>query len=422
MNLLISFVKDFLTAPEILVGLIVCIGLIVQKKTLSQIITGTSKTIIGILILFAGAGTVVSTLNYLGPLLQNAFNAQGLVPANEVFVAVAMSKYAGVTAYIIIGGFIVNLLLARFTPMKYIFLAGHHILYAAVLYTIILATFDITGAGAVIIGSLFSGFLFTALPAINQRFMNRITDGQPIAMGHFGATGYWLAGFLGKYVGDPNDSTENIRVPKSLQFIKETVVASTIIIIILFGLCVALIDPGFLTDELNVNKNPIVFVIIQGLTFGAGLTIIIQGVRMMVGEILPAFEGIATKVVPDAIPALDCPVVFPFAPNAVLIGFVSATIAGIATTVIIRMLGGVVVVPPVIQFFFMGGAAGVFGNATGGKKGAILGGIVNGILFTALPPYLFQYTNLMVPGEVTMADPDFCWSGIILGKILSLLR
>lgn len=43
------------------------------------------------------------------------------------------------------------------------------------------------------------------------------------------------------------------------------------------------------------------------------------------------------------------------------------------------------VVPPVIEFFFMGGAGGVFGNRTGGVKGAILGGAINGILFIILP-------------------------------------
>jgi len=418
MEMIIGFAKDFLASAEILVGLIVCLGLAVQKKSLSQVITGTAKTIIGILILFAGAGTIVGTLSYLSPLIQNAFKAEGLVPATDVFVAVAMSKYAGPTAYIIIGSLIVNVLIARFTPLKYIFLAGHHILYQAVLLTVVFAGYGVTGWPAIVYGSLFAGLTFSVLPAINQRYMNKITDGQPLAMGHFGATGYWLAGFFGKFIGDPKDSTENIQVPKALQFIKETVIASTLVIILLFAVCTIFADPGFIKIELGVDKNPVVFIIIQGLTFGAGLTIVIQGVRMMVGEILPAFEGIATKIVPNAVPALDCPVVFPFAPNAVIIGFASATLAGVITTFVVRMLGGMVVVPPVVQFFFMGGAAGVFGNATGGRKGAILGGALNGILFTILPPFLWQHTKLMVPEPLTITDPDFCWSGIIVGNIL----
>jgi len=38
------------------------------------------------------------------------------------------------------------------------------------------------------------------------------------------------------------------------------------------------------------------------------------------------------------------------------------------------------IVPPFIMLFFPGGAGGVFGNATGGVKGAILGGAICGIL------------------------------------------
>jgi len=46
-----------------------------------------------------------------------------------------------------------------------------------------------------------------------------------------------------------------------------------------------------------------------------GITVLLVGVRMLIAEIVPAFRGIALKVVPDAVPALDCPVVFDFAPD-----------------------------------------------------------------------------------------------------------
>lgn len=37
-----------------------------------------------------------------------------------------------------------------------------------------------------------------------------------------------------------------------------------------------------------------------------GVYILLAGVRLLLGEIVPAFRGIAMKLVPDAIPALDC--------------------------------------------------------------------------------------------------------------------
>ena len=48
----------------------------------------------------------------------------------------------------------------------------------------------------------------------------------------------------------------------------------------------------------------------QGLEFGIAVAVILFGVRTILGELIPAFQGIANKVVPGAIPALDCPIVF----------------------------------------------------------------------------------------------------------------
>src|SRR5690625_6794843 len=62
----------------------------------------------------------------------------------------------------------------------------------------------------------------------------------------------------------------------------------------------------------------------QGLQFGIAVAVILFGVRTILGELVPAFQGIAAKVHPGAIPALDAPVVFPSAQNAVLIGFLSS--------------------------------------------------------------------------------------------------
>lgn len=423
MDFIIDLLLEIVTSAEILIGLVAFIGLLVQKKPLAEIITGTTKTIIGILILGAGAGVLASSLAYLSPLIKEAFNVEGLAPLTDAYVPIVLEELGAITSYIIIGSFLVNLLLARFTKFKYIFLAGHCILYFAVVMAVVLTANEVYGLPAVIIGSLFAGFLMTILPAINQKYMDKITGGEKMAMGHSGATGYWLAGFVGKYVGDPEDSTETMKLPKSLSFAKETIVAATLVIVIIFAICVAFTGADFLETEFGVTQNVVIFVIMQGLTFGAGLTILMQGVRMMISEILTAFEGIATKIVPNAIPALDCPVVFPYAPNAVLIGFVSATISGIVASLIFSQIVGIAIIPPVMEFFFMGGAAGVYGNSTGGRKGAIVGGAIQGILFTVLPYFFWLETRSVVAaGAITVTDTDLALSGVILDKILQIFK
>ena len=61
------------------------------------------------------------------------------------------------------------------------------------------------------------------------------------------------------------------------------------------------------------------YIFTHSIYFGVGLVVMLQGIRLEITEILTAFKGFADKVVPDAIPALDCPTIFNYAPNALLI-------------------------------------------------------------------------------------------------------
>ncbi|SYV96007.1 Ascorbate-specific PTS system EIIC component, partial [Mycoplasma putrefaciens] len=95
-----------------------------------------------------------------------------------------------------------------------------------------------------------------------------------------------------------------------------------------------------------IKKDDDVFVqgLLQAFTFAAGVEIILIGVRMFIAEIIPSFQGISKKLVPDAKPALDCPTVYPYAPNAVIIGFISSFVAGIIVmgiTILITSINGV---------------------------------------------------------------------------------
>lgn len=59
---------------------------------------------------------------------------------------------------------------------------------------------------------------------------------------------------------------------------------------------------------------------------------------------------------------------FTYAPNAVLIGFISSFIGGVIGMVILGAVGAVLIIPGLVPHFFCGATAGIYGNATGGKK------------------------------------------------------
>lgn len=68
--------------------------------------------------------------------------------------------------------------------------------------------------------------------------------------------------------------------------------------------------------QVSGGTNVVLFAIIQGLTFVAGVLVLLQGVRMFLGEIVPAFKGISEKLVPGARPALDIPIFYAAGPVA----------------------------------------------------------------------------------------------------------
>jgi PTS system ascorbate-specific IIC component len=417
---MLKLILDILSVPAVLVGLVAMVGLLAQKKPGTDVIKGTIKTIMGFLVLGSGAGIVVAALGHFGVMFQEGFGIRGVVPNNEAIVALALKTYGTQTALIMTFGMLANIIIARFTKLKYIFLTGHHTLYMACLIAAILVAGGVTGVPLVIVGSIILGFVMAIFPAMAQPTMRRITGQDDVAFGHFGTVGYVLSAWVGKLVGKNSKSTEEVNVPQGLGFLRDTSVAISLTMGLLYIIVAVAAGPTFIEGKLSGGQNFLVFAVIQAITFAGGVYVILTGVRLILGEIVPAFRGIALKIVPEAKPALDCPVVYPYAPNAVLIGFLSSFLGGVVGMVILIMMNSTVILPGVVPHFFCGATAGVFGNATGGRRGAFWGAFAQGLLITFLPVLLMPTLGSLGYADTTFSDTDFGVVGIILGNILKI--
>jgi len=417
MSSIILFIQELLQSPQILIGLIVLIGLIAQKKPVNEVVRGTLKAILGFVIIGAGAGILVGSLDYFGQLFQEAFNVQGVVPNNEAIAARALEDYATYTAGIMVIGMGANILIARFSRLKYIFLTGHHTLFMAALIAVVLKVAGLDGVLLYVLGGMALGLTMVIFPAIGQRYMREVTKSDDIALGHFSTTTYFLSGFFGKLVGKGSKSTEDMKFPQSLSFLRDSSVSIALTMLIMYLITTIAAGPAFVADELGIADNYIIFAFIQSLTFAAGVYIVLQGVRMVITEIVPAFKGWSDKLVPDAKPALDCPIVFPYAPNAVLIGFLVSFVGGLVGMGILILVGGIVILPGIIPHFFLGATAGVFGNATGGRRGAVVGSFVNGVAISFLPLLLIPILGDLGFENTTFGDADFVMVGSFIGLL-----
>lgn len=418
--LFLKVILDILSVPAILVGIVAMVGLLLQKKPSSEVVKGTIKTVMGFLVLGGGAGIVVGALSSFGTMFQQGFGIQGIVPNNEAIVAVALKTYGTQTALIMAFGMVANILIARFTKLKYIFLTGHHTLYMACMIAAILVAGGLKGVTLVIVGSIVLGFIMALFPAIAQPTMRKITGQDDVAFAHFGTIGYVFSAWVGKLVGKNSKSTEEMNFPQGLTFLRDTSVAISLTMGLLYIIVAVAAGSTFVEAKLSGGQNFIVFSIIQAITFAGGVYVILSGVRLILAEIVPAFTGIAMSLVPNAKPALDCPVVYPYAPNAVLIGFLSSFVGGVVGMFILISLKSTVILPGVVPHFFCGATAGVFGNATGGRKGAIFGAFAQGLLITFLPVLLMPVLGDLGYGNATFSDADFGVVGILLGNFLKI--
>ncbi|EMK6987183.1 PTS ascorbate transporter subunit IIC [Vibrio alginolyticus] len=409
--------NDVLSEPAVLVGLIALIGLIAQKKPVTECIKGTVKTILGFIVLGAGAGLVVTSLGDFATIFQHAFGITGVVPNNEAIVSIAQEAFGKEMAMIMFFGMLVNILIARFTPWKFIFLTGHHTLFMSMMVAAILASSGMKGVPLIALGSLVVGSVMVFFPAIAHKYMKQVTGSDDVAIGHFSTLSYVLSGFIGSKFGNKEHSTEEMNVPMSLLFLRDTPVAISFTMGIIF-MVTCIFAGGDFVREVSGGKHWFMFALMQSITFAGGVYVILQGVRMVIAEIVPAFKGISDKLVPNAKPALDCPVVFPYAPNAVLVGFLSSFAAGLLGMFLLYVMGLTVIIPGVVPHFFVGAAAGVFGNATGGRRGAILGAFAQGLLITFLPVFLMPVLGDLGFANTTFSDADFGAVGILLGLIV----
>jgi PTS system ascorbate-specific IIC component len=323
MNGVLKVLLDIFRQPAVIVALISLIGLSVQRKPLTDIMKGTIRTFVGFLVLAAGAGVVSGALTPFGDMFQEAFHVQGVVPNNEAIVGTVLVQYGSIAALIFFLGMVINVLLSATTRFKYVYLSGHVAFYMATMITVIFVAAGFPTWGVLLWGSIAQGLIVTLSPAIVQPFMKDVTGTDDVALGHTGGAGIALGGLIARLTRSkkhPSKSTEDIHFPSGLGFLRDTTVIVALSMGIIYVIVALFAGPTYIESKLSSGENFIVFSVIQAATFSAGVFIILAGVRVVLGEIIPAFKGISEHLVKDAKPALDVPVTFTFAPNAVMIG------------------------------------------------------------------------------------------------------
>lgn len=437
----LTFFKDFVGTPAILVGIFAMLGAILLRKKLTEVITAFFKTAAGFFIIGGGAGVLVGSLSNFQLLFEDLFKITGSIPNNEALAGTVLQiagPIAQLGSIVMVLSIVLNIALAWGSRFKFVYLSGHVLFYMSIALAsvMILAGFDVNQPGdyaiALISSALIMSLYMVLSCAMLFKWTRLITKSNEISVAHSGALSYAMGGLIGDLIykikrGQNIRSTEAIKFPKGLQFFRNTFISMAITMIIVFLIVyipegimyntgIKVIDPSLPPEKVDglaslfgakASVNWLVTAVVEGFTFAAGVEIILLGVRMVIGELVPSFKGISEKVIKDAKAGVDCPIVFPYAPNAVLIGFLCSLIGagvglGISIGISAATRGSVnvipVIIPGIVAQFFLGATTGVFANARGGLLGTIIAAFLNGIIIT-LSPIVFYAAKWVPEGD-----------------------
>lgn len=420
MKVLDFIVTQIFGQGAIFLALIACIGLILQKKSFSEIIRGTAMTAIGFFVLNQGVGIISGNVADIGTAFSKIMPTSTAAP-DMVDFGLTYGTQIGIVMVI---AFLINLLVARFTKFKAVFLTGHMLYWFPYIFIAAGVNAGMSGFPLILLSTVFTAVYMVVSPNLMRPLTKAVTGDDSFTIAHPTTVLSLVSGYLGKLVGDKSKSTEDFKFPKGLNFLREISITGSIVI------CLTYIVMGFVLKanglvpaEVWGFTSAFTFYFTKGVMFGVGVTIMLLGVRMLISEIVPAFKGIALKVVPNAIPGLDCPVLFNYAPNALLIGFIVALITSTITILITAPLGifPMIVLPLAFTCFFETGTAAIVGNATGGVRGCIIGAAVCGILMVFLVGFAgFFFSNTINNWMLVYGGNDFSLWGILEGLVARL--
>ena len=423
MDILMYLINNVFNQAVFVIGMVVFLGMLVQKTEMSKIVASTVKTMIGFLLINTGGQTLGAALLPLQPMLIRVFRLQVKVQDLGAAQAESLGDIGSEMALIFALGFLMNILLARITKFKYVHLSAHvSFFFSGLIAAALKFGTNLSFIPLVLIGAVLLGCYMTFTCAYVAPLMKNIKGGEGFTLAHSSSCGIWLAAKIGRLVGNKEKDLEDIKIPKKLNFLREMTIALTVVMTLMFFVISLISGPGWVVQQVSQGRDIISFSLLNGLQFGLWITVIITGVRMLLSEIIPAFHGIADKVIPNAVPGLDVPLLFPNYPTSVIFGFLVSLAAGFIGMGILGAVNyPVVLFPALIPTFFTGAVTAIFGNSTGGIRGAFAGSFLNGLILIIGQALLLPMIGTYAPIMRILSETDYCLYGPLLGGLLKLL-
>ena len=440
MNILMSIWSFFATyvlqkAPY-MVGFLTLLGYCLMGKKWYDTLAGTLKAIIGMLILNAGSGGLVSTFRPILAGLKDRFNLTACVidpyyGQNAVTAGVeeVFGKGFSQAMTLLLIAFIVNILLVRFnkiTKCRTLFTTGHvQVQQAATAYWLIMFALPQlldNDVALMVVMAVILGAYWAVGSNLTVKPMQELSDGAGFAIAHQQMFGIRLGYFLADKIFGTNGGKRkkeikkvgDMEMPGFFSIFNENMVCTAILMTAFFGVIMAIIGKPFFVEHGSTKdtENFVFYCFNTSLNFAVYLAILQLGVRTFVTELTASFQGIADKLLPSSIPGVDCAVCFGFGDsNAVTFGFLAGLVGQLIAIIILIVVGSpVIIICGFVPVFFDNATIGLVANEKGGIKACLIIPFLSGLIQVFGAAFIAGFVGLaQYGGYLGMFDWDTVW-------------
>ena len=430
------FATYVLQKAPYMVGFLTLLGYCLMGKKWYDTLAGTLKAIIGMLILNAGSGGLVSTFRPILTGLKDRFNLTACVidpyyGQNAVTAGVeeVFGKGFSQAMTLLLIAFIVNILLVRFnriTKCRTLFTTGHvQVQQAATAYWLIMFALPQllnNNVAMMVVMAVILGAYWAVGSNLTVKPMQELSEGAGFAIAHQQMFGIRLAYFLADKIFGTNGGKREkeikkvgeMEMPGFFSIFNENMVCTAILMTVFFGIIMAIIGkPYFVEAGATTEAENFVFYCFNtSLNFAVYLAILQLGVRTFVTELTASFQGIADKLLPSSIPGVDCAVCFGFGDaNAVTFGFLAGLTGQIlAIILLIVMHSPTIIICGFVPVFFDNATMGLVANEKGGLKACLAIPFVAGLIEVFGAAFIAGWVGMAnYGGYLGMFDWDTVW-------------
>lgn len=430
------FATYVLQKAPYMVGFLTLLGYCLMGKKWYDTLAGTLKAIIGMLILNAGSGGLVSTFRPILAGLKDRFNLTACVidpyyGQNAVTAGVeeVFGKGFSQAMTLLLIAFIVNILLVRFnkiTKCRTLFTTGHvQVQQAATAYWLIMFALPQllnNDVAMMVVMAVILGAYWAVGSNLTVKPMQELSEGAGFAIAHQQMFGIRLAYFLADKIFGTNggkrkkeiNKVGEIELPGFFSIFNENMVCTAILMTVFFGIIMAIIGKPYFVEAgaTKETENFVFYCFNTSLNFAVYLAILQLGVRTFVTELTASFQGIADKLLPSSIPGVDCAVCFGFGDaNAVTFGFLAGLTGQIvAIILLIVMHSPTIIICGFVPVFFDNATMGLVANEKGGLKACLAIPFVAGLVEVFGAAFIAGWVGMAnYGGYLGMFDWDTVW-------------